>query len=119
MACSGRVARLLTALTRKENPFIWTTDCQQVFAELKAGLIAAPLLVHFGPDYEPMVETDASNGVDKQERNTYDLFLQPKSTTLSAIALNGLDEVDEQLLVGNLERPTQRNGVGGDGICIL
>lgn len=107
----GRIARPLTALTRKENPFTWTTDCQQVFAELKACLIAAPLLVHFNPDYESMVETDASDGVDKQERNTYDLLLQPESTSLSEIVLNGLDEVDEQLLEGNHERPPQRRQI--------
>ena len=59
----GRIARPLTALTRKENPFAWTVDCQQAFAELKARLIDAPLLVHFNPDYESMVETDASDGV--------------------------------------------------------
>ncbi|KFZ23108.1 hypothetical protein V502_02413, partial [Pseudogymnoascus sp. VKM F-4520 (FW-2644)] len=29
-----RIARLLTALTHKENPFTWTVDCQQAFAEL-------------------------------------------------------------------------------------
>jgi hypothetical protein len=59
----GRVARPLTALTRKENPFLWTPSCQEAFLELKARLVDAPLLVHFNPQYESMVETDSSDGV--------------------------------------------------------
>jgi len=59
----GRVARPLTALTRKENVFLWDRYCQSAFTELKSRLVNAPLLVHFNPQYESMVETDASDGV--------------------------------------------------------
>jgi len=59
----GRVARPLMALTRKENVFLWDRYCQSAFTELKSRLVNAPLLVHFNPQYESMVETDASDGV--------------------------------------------------------
>jgi len=59
----GRVARPLTALTRKDIPFQWTPSCQQAFLALKDHLVDAPLLVHFNPQYESMVETNASDGV--------------------------------------------------------
>jgi hypothetical protein len=59
----GRIARPLTALTRKENPFFWDARCRAAFTELKDRLVDAPLLVHFNPQYESMVETDASDGV--------------------------------------------------------
>ena len=59
----GRIARPLTALTRKENPFFWDARCRAAFTELKNRLVDAPLLVHFNPQYESMVETDASDGV--------------------------------------------------------
>jgi hypothetical protein len=59
----GRIARPLTALTRKENVFFWSSNCQSAFTELKSRLVNAPLLVHFNPDYESMIETDASDGV--------------------------------------------------------
>lgn len=49
--------------------------------------------------------------MDKQERNTYDHLPQPESSSLSEISLNGLDEVEEQLLEGNHERPPQRRRI--------
>ena len=45
----GRIARPLTALTRKENPFFWDARCRAAFTELKDRLVDAPLLVHFNP----------------------------------------------------------------------
>ena len=59
----GRIARPLTALTRKENPFFWDARCRAAFTELKNRLVDAPLLVHFNPQYELIIETDASDRV--------------------------------------------------------
>jgi transposase InsO family protein len=59
----GRIARPLNLLTRKQSVFFWSPECQSAFAELKSRLVNAPLLVHFNPQYESMIETDASDGV--------------------------------------------------------
>jgi hypothetical protein len=51
------------ALTYKENVFFWSSNYQSVFIELKSRLVNAPLLVHFNPNYESIIEIDAFNGV--------------------------------------------------------
>ena len=40
------VARPLTALTKKENPFIWTDKCETAFQTLKEKLTTAPILAY-------------------------------------------------------------------------
>jgi hypothetical protein len=54
------LAKLLTALTRKDVPFVWTSECQQAFDELKRILSAEPLLIY--PDFSQpfIVACDAS-----------------------------------------------------------
>jgi len=59
----GRIARPLTALTRKENPFFWDARCRAAFTELKNRLVDVLLLVYFNLQYELIVETDASDRV--------------------------------------------------------
>ena len=59
----GRVARPLSALTRKGAPFDWNADCQHAFEELKNRLLNAPVLAHFSHDKPTRLETDASQGV--------------------------------------------------------
>ncbi|EKD03262.1 retrotransposon nucleocapsid protein [Trichosporon asahii var. asahii CBS 8904] len=55
------VARPLHELTRKEVPFEWTPARAAAFDELKTRITSAPILRHFNPDHETMVETDASD----------------------------------------------------------
>ena len=59
----GRIARPLTRLTRKETPFIFNQDCQDAFVELKKRLTSSPILGHYDPEHESMLETDASDEV--------------------------------------------------------
>jgi hypothetical protein len=40
----SKLSRLLTALTRKNAPFVWTDECEQCFQELKRQLVTAPVL---------------------------------------------------------------------------
>ena len=38
------VARPLFDLTKKDAPFIWTTDCEATFRELRSQIMSAPVL---------------------------------------------------------------------------
>ena len=40
----SKIAAPLTRLMRKEEPFLWSEDCQQSFDELKRRLTSAPVL---------------------------------------------------------------------------
>jgi len=60
-----QIARLLTALTYKENSFFWDTYYKVIFIELKDYLINVLLLVYFNPQYKLIIETDALNRVFK------------------------------------------------------
>jgi hypothetical protein len=51
----------LTALTKKDNPYIWSPACQKSFEKLKKYFISASILCHFDPERTVMVETDVSN----------------------------------------------------------
>ena len=70
------VAQPLYALTKKDAPFEWNTDCDSAYTHLKAALTEAPILAYPRFVYEFLLETDAS-GVglcavlfQKQEDNT-------------------------------------------------
>ena len=55
------VARLLSNLTRKGQPWNWNQECQQAFNELKNRFVLAPILVNNDPTHPKIIETDASN----------------------------------------------------------
>jgi hypothetical protein len=59
----GIIARPLIRLTRKDTPFIFDTKCSEAFQELKERLLSAPILRHYDPELETILETDASDGV--------------------------------------------------------
>lgn len=56
----SKVAMPLTALTRKESTFHWSDQCQDAFIALRELLTEAPVLAHWDPDKETIVETDSS-----------------------------------------------------------
>jgi hypothetical protein len=53
----------MTKLTHKETPFVWSSECQKAFEELKEAFTSAPILRHFDPDKPIVLETDASDFV--------------------------------------------------------
>lgn len=55
------VTRPLTLLTRKNQPFVWTPDCQKSFEHLKELLTSAPILGIPQDQGEWIMDTDASN----------------------------------------------------------
>jgi len=54
------IARPLTNLMRKQTTFHWGDDCIEAFEKIKDLLISAPILAHFDPEKETMVEADSS-----------------------------------------------------------
>ena len=57
----SKIAGPLNDLTHKDRAFKWTQECQKAFEELKIAFTTAPILKHFDPDAENIVETDASD----------------------------------------------------------
>ena len=51
----------LTRLTRKGVPWIWTDACQKSFDSLRNAFTLAPMLSHWEPNQQIIVETDASD----------------------------------------------------------
>ena len=43
----AKVGVLLTILTRKDQPWVWTSECQKAFNQLKDSFTSAPILAHF------------------------------------------------------------------------
>ncbi|KAI1003433.1 hypothetical protein K3495_g4771 [Podosphaera aphanis] len=56
----SKIASPLFALTRKDSPFLWTLACQSAFYFFKTAFISEPILRHFDPLLETVLETDAS-----------------------------------------------------------
>ncbi|GBG70917.1 hypothetical protein CBR_g8218 [Chara braunii] len=52
------IARPLTNLLRKDQPLIWTSECDQAFSKLKAALISAPVLIRPDPEKPFVLITD-------------------------------------------------------------
>lgn len=59
----SRIAKPLTALTKKDAPFHWSPNCEDAFHRMKKTLLMAPILAHFDHARQTKVETDASDGV--------------------------------------------------------
>ena len=55
------IAKLLHRLTEHPSKFVWTTECQTVFDELRSRLVSPPILAH--PDFSRpfILDTDASD----------------------------------------------------------
>ena len=53
----------ITALERKDTPFVWTKECQKAFDYLKTAFTTEPVLRHFDWDRPAVLETDASDYV--------------------------------------------------------
>ena len=57
----SRLARPLTNLTRKNTPFNWNEKCMKAFSQLKTMFTTAPVLAHYDPRLQSVVEVDASD----------------------------------------------------------
>ena len=59
----GTIAKPLNQCTRRDQVFDFDDKCQAAFRQLQEALTTAPILVHYHPERESMLETDASDGV--------------------------------------------------------
>ena len=57
----AKLAVPLTALTKKDEPWLWTPRCQKAFTLLKNAFTSAPVLAHFDSSLQSVIETDASD----------------------------------------------------------
>ena len=55
------IAKPLTTLTCKGNPWQWGLEAEQAFQKLKAGLLSAPILGYPDPKSQYILDTDASD----------------------------------------------------------
>ena len=58
--CFFNLAKPLSKLTKKDQPFEWNPECQDSFESLKDALFKAPILAHFDPNRKTILKTDAS-----------------------------------------------------------
>ena len=56
----SRIAEPLTRLTRNDQSFHWTLECQHAFEQLKDTLMKSPLLAKWTPGLEMAIECDSS-----------------------------------------------------------
>ena len=56
----AKIAAPLTNLTRKDQPFDWTPECDEAFQQLKTLLVSAPVLVKANMSRKFQLHTDAS-----------------------------------------------------------
>jgi hypothetical protein len=57
----AKIALPLTALTRKDVPFVWSPECDSAFTSLKSLVTSSPVLRIPNPSLPFVVETDASD----------------------------------------------------------
>ena len=69
----SKIVAPLTAFTKKYHDFAWDANCNEAFEYLKQAFTSTPVLCHFDPDFERVVETDGSDnvsaGVMSQQHN--------------------------------------------------
>ncbi|KAI1006053.1 hypothetical protein K3495_g2163 [Podosphaera aphanis] len=57
------LARPLSELTKKDTPWVWSTNCEEAFSSPKDAFTRAPILRHFDPDRRCYMEADSSDWV--------------------------------------------------------
>jgi hypothetical protein len=68
----SKIVQPLTLLTRKGVAFVWKTEQQKAFEDLKNMFTSAPILARFDPNCDVIVETDTSNYVSAGVLSQYD-----------------------------------------------
>lgn len=61
IGCYSAKVKPLTNLLKKNSEFTWGPDQEKSFSSLKEAFCSAPILRHFDPELETILETDASD----------------------------------------------------------
>ena len=67
-----KLVKPLVQFTKKDTTFVWNEACSQSFKSLKGQVASAPILRHFDPTKQAMLETDASDYVTGGVLSQYD-----------------------------------------------
>lgn len=88
----SRIAEPLTRLTKEDMPFVWSSEQENAFNELRTRLQNHPVLGHFDEEAETDIHTDASNlglgAVLIQWQNGEERVIAYASRTLSKAEVN-------------------------------
>lgn len=84
----SQIVKPLSALTRKNAKFVFDESALTAFNSLKEAFTTAPILRHFDPDFDTMLETDASAYCSQQES----LERRKGLSLTSIIGTRGVDE---------------------------
>ena len=68
----SKLVKPLVSLTKKDAPFVWNEACSKAFEELKLRVTSAPILRHFDPSRQSILETDSSDWVTGGVLSQYD-----------------------------------------------
>ncbi len=59
----SKIVRALVNLTKKDTPFVWNDACEKALKRLKERVTSAPVLRHYDPSRQAILETDSSDYV--------------------------------------------------------
>jgi RNase H-like domain found in reverse transcriptase/Reverse transcriptase (RNA-dependent DNA polymerase)/Integrase zinc binding domain/Integrase core domain/Chromo (CHRromatin Organisation MOdifier) domain/Aspartyl protease len=68
----SKIVQPLVNLTKKTMKFLWDDKCERAFNDLKKRFTTAPILAHFNPDLECVLETDSSDHAQGGVLSQYD-----------------------------------------------
>ena len=68
----SKLVRPLINLTKKDTPFVWNEACIEAFENLKQRVVSTPILNHFDPKRQAILETDSSDFVTGGILSQYD-----------------------------------------------
>ena len=68
----SKIVKPLTQLSHRQAPFEWSSTCNAAFELLKQAMQEAPVLRHYNPDKEAILEADASDYVTGGILSQYD-----------------------------------------------
>ena len=64
----------IRALTRKDTPFVWSTECEKAFATLKKYLSESPCLAYFDATKEVLIQVDSRQQQQQQQQQQQHLY---------------------------------------------
>ncbi|KAK3735267.1 hypothetical protein QZH41_001046 [Actinostola sp. cb2023] len=56
----AQISEPIRNLMKKETPFIWQTEHQRAFQEIKQAIVKAPILAYYNKDKDNVIQSDAS-----------------------------------------------------------